>query len=312
VRVLSVVLLLLAGSYLLVSADAWDPLAGGLGLGAWAVGAFALGLVAQGTRRRGAVVLAAALPAVAVAASLPFSRAEEPVTWGFFMLPLLGLGGAGLVAVAAAVAHATRRAGARTARAVDTAEVAVTVAAAAAFAYGVWLDVRVVERHPDDPATIDDVAGTFRGVGVGDQVSAVRQRLGAPVPARIPARGFGTPLGESRADFVGPSSSDTDLTWRYRGLAILVAGDRTQQLIITDHSAETPEGVGVGDSLSLATREYRHVTCDGELTGSDTVNPSYPYCSGHVAGRTGITFYGDPIESITLDGGAIGPRLRPR
>jgi hypothetical protein len=311
VRVLSAVVVLVAGSYLLVSADPWDPLAGRLGLGAWAVGAFAVGLVAQGTERRGAVVLGAVLPAVAIAASLPFSRAEEPFTWGFFMLPLLGVGGAALVLVAAVVARSLRRDG-RPARAVGAVELTATVLAACAFGYGVWSDQRVIDRHPGRPSTIDDVRGTFRGVGPGDPSSVLRRRLGAPVVARIPAVGFGTPLGESRGDFVGPSGSSGEVTWRYRGLAVVTDRERAEQLVVTDAAAQTPAGVGVGDSLAVASRAYRHLVCDGEITGSDASNPEYPTCSGHLAGRHGITFYGDPIESISLEGGASGPRVRRR
>lgn len=312
-RVLLVVLLVLGGCYLLVSADAWDPLAGRLGLAAWAVSALALGLIAGGTGRPNAVLLAAALPAVGVAASLPFSRAEEPFTWGFFMLPILGVAGASLVAAGATIDRALRRGGPRTARVGGAAGVLALAAAASAFGRGVWLDQRVVDRAPAHPSTIDDVAGSYRGVGIGDRAAAVRGRLGVPRRADDDGQGFAAPLGQSLSDFDGPRGFDGDLTtWRYRGVAVLLEGSRTQQLVITDPDAETAAGVGIGDSLAVASRRYAHLRCDGVVTGSDATNPTYPACAGHLAGRTGISFYGDPVQSIVLEGGVSGPRLRRR
>ncbi|MEV4420768.1 hypothetical protein AB0L40_12440 [Patulibacter sp. NPDC049589] len=93
---------------------------------------------------------------------------------------------------------------------------------------------------------------------------------------------------------------------------MLIDDDRIAQVIVTDRDAETGAGVGIGDGLEVARRAYDHLACDGAITGSDATNPQYPYYGGHLAGRSGITSYGDPIESITLDDGVTGPRLTRR
>ena len=67
----------------------------------------------------------------------------------------------------------------------------------------------------------------------------------------------------------------------------------------TDYGAETPEGVGLGDSGDLVERRYRNANCFTQVTGSHS-EAEYPLCVVRVCKGRLLGFAGDPIESIWL------------
>lgn len=306
-------LVLAACTAVLVTSRAWDPTAGSRGVVAWAVGVVALGVAAG---RPGATVPAAfrtmLVPAVVLVVLAPFSRAESPFAWALLAVPLMGAGGAVAIGL---VAAGTRRAAELVPRSAPfLPRVALGIAALAAVlaAWGVRIDHRVIDRTPARPVPLSDRTGAFRGVAVGDGLRAVRARLGAPVVAGAGSSDAGRPL-DAPKDFAGPEELPAGDTWRYDGLALVVSRSRVLAVVVTDRSAQTPPGVGIGDSIEVVRRTYGGLKCEGVRLGEAT-NPAYPACRSRLLGepgrrRTGITFSGDPVGSVVLQRGATGPRL---
>lgn len=342
--VVGAAIVVVAGTALLVTADPWAPSSGGRSLLAWAVAATALGLAAG---RPGTTVAATframLLPAAAVAALAPLSHAETPFAWALLAVPAMGVGGALLVGLAAAAARAASDGAAVPAGVVERlaarvpalahlrptlpprlpaaprlaprAAVAATVVAALLAVLGVRADRRVVDVAPDRPALVSERTGTFRGVGLGTSPEAVRRRLGRPVVAPDGARTAALPL-DAPGDLALPADLPAGETWRYPGVALVVAARRVRAMVVADPRAQTAAGVGIGDSLEVARRAYAGLSCGGVRRGG-APNPAYPACRSRLPGReglrrVGIVLAGDPVQSVTLRRGERGPLLEPR
>lgn len=138
--------------------------------------------------------------------------------------------------------------------------------------------------------------GTFRGITIGDSVARAGRLFGSPVrgdPNFAP-----TPVGVAAADLSGPSSMPNWQTWRYRDLVVFTDRGHVRGYLTTDPNAQTPAGVGIGDSLAVARRTYSHLSCFAVALGSDASNPSYLACDGTLTSGLAIWFGGDPIKSI--------------
>jgi hypothetical protein len=164
--------------------------------------------------------------------------------------------------------------------------------AAAAIAAGLLVvPVSVLQRHRTvdvdraDPVPVDEGAGTFRGVGLGDTLTQVRKRLGAGervLPNDPRSRGVG-PEGVTTGPSFLPTGGDE---LRYgRDLSFLLDEDRRVEYVeIADRRAQTRAGVGPGDSLELFGKAYPEMRCDEGSAGSDAPIP-YPQCTVQIGGR---------------------------
>jgi hypothetical protein len=159
-------------------------------------------------------------------------------------------------------------------------------------------------RTFDRPGRIDELAGTYRGVGIRDSMRAVRrifgeQRpmnpLGEPmtplVTADDPYRGP-TAMGFGPNDAFGP-------TLRYGHVAFVFKGRRgVGAFEVTEPGAQTLRGVAIGDPLERVRLVYPSFRC--EDANERTEYESYPACTGRVARSRHLWFGGDPITTITL------------
>jgi hypothetical protein len=172
----------------------------------------------------------------------------------------------------------------------------------------------------DEPLVIDERAGTFRGVGIGDSASDVQLVFGE--------RDFAGPnegLMPSGSDFTedgGPWSvrapapcrartrSATPML-RYDEVTFVLCDGRVHAFVVTDGAAETVTGIAIGDDLAEVRGTYGGFTC-GETPetgeGNFDRDSSYPYCVGTAAPRRWVWFGEDPVRSITVAATSLDPR----
>jgi hypothetical protein len=156
--------------------------------------------------------------------------------------------------------------------------------------------------------TIDEEAGRYRGVGVGDSRADVKRVFGALKPDQ--GAGGYTPLDES--DFYGPSSMSTPAPcrgpaattqlMRYPRVVFATCRGRIHNLLVTERGAATRRGVSVGEPLDEARDAYPGLRC-GDAGGGEA--DEYPYCTGRVGPGRYAWFGNDPIHSITLADGPM-------
>lgn len=155
------------------------------------------------------------------------------------------------------------------------------VAAAAAVAAGAgcgWIG----DNQPTGPRqrSIDELAGSYKGVALGDPKSAAIRAFGKPAETTGPS----TPLGSDFSDGgpliqKNPPGYDRkpDLL-RYENVAFLSTPTPSgiHSIVIDDPRAATQKGVGIGDPLAAARRAYPTVRCqkghdaDGVAAGRAT------------------------------------------
>jgi hypothetical protein len=187
---------------------------------------------------------------------------------------------------------------------------AIGLGAVAAGARAPWLNDT---RPPARFDTVDEIAGTYGGVGIGDTPAEMKARLGdnealgendefRPTGARdftetpwfVPAGG-----GYAYEDvlyWLRPTDRGTDGRPASDGV---VWG-----LELTSPGVETSRGVAIGDDLDAAGDAYPGLKCAtsdrGEYGRSD-------YCYGRIAADRFLYFGGDPISSISVTQGPVGP-----
>lgn len=173
--------------------------------------------------------------------------------------------------------------------------------------------VHRTRRHSARPrrgGRIDELAGTYRGVGIGDRPSRIRRALGpgghwGPHDPIVPLDADFLRLGNG-ADFsfdtlrIVPSDRRA---LRYRDAFFYPCGPRLHcpgrvgGFEVTGPGARTNRGVRIGEPLAAARRRYR-LRC---TMGDPKSDPStFPSCTGRVAARRYIFFDNDPIDSIAL------------
>ena len=167
---------------------------------------------------------------------------------------------------------------------------------------------------PDDlPAAkfagIDEVDGTYGGVGIGDAREDIWRVFGQKSPAPRSAGLQPTGAGE---DFFGPTSIPARTGYVYedvsfwfpvanldlgRGSPLRDKQDEIGGFQVTARGAVTLRGIQAGDSLDEAKAAYPGLECRDAPAGDVA---TYPACTGRVAEERHIWFGGDPIVNISL------------
>ena len=180
------------------------------------------------------------------------------------------------------------------------------------------LAVVVSGREDEEPlATINEGSGTYRGIGVGDDVAAVRRVFGSRPFAKVakePIAPTKTAFAEAGGPAIDPPCPIGEVRGvqrfamlRYEQVSFLLCDGRVFAWMVVAGDARTSRGVGVGDDLERAEAACARVTC-GDAPSGDF--GSYPYCAGVIASQPGrrrlYTWFGeDPIASITISTSAF-------
>jgi hypothetical protein len=153
------------------------------------------------------------------------------------------------------------------------------------------------DASPGEPLPVA-VTGSIGGVGLGADPATVMRTFGrtsASTTASI------APLGESFARIAAPpvieTPGESHEVLRYAGASFLLSDGLVYAVVVTAEDAETAEGVGVGDNLSVARDAYDGLRCTTEVGEH---RRTFPRCAGRVAPDVWASFGDDPIRSITL------------
>jgi hypothetical protein len=157
--------------------------------------------------------------------------------------------------------------------------------------------------------SIDELAGGYKGVALGDPRSAAIRVFGKPAETTGPS----TPLGSDFYDG-GPLSQKNppgydkkpDLL-RYENVAFLSTPTPSgiHSIVIDDPRAATQKGVGIGDPLEAAKNVYPSIRCQPERDRGEYA-PDPAHCSGKLADGRYIWFGNDPIRIIALSPTSMG------
>ena len=171
-----------------------------------------------------------------------------------------------------------------------------------------------VSSSPDLPTAsfeqIDEVAGTYGGVGVGDAEEDVWRVFGRKAP--LGHEESFKPTGADEEDYFAPKFIPAETGYAYddvlfwfpvedlhlgRGSPLRGRQDEVAGFLVAAHGASTLRGIKVGDTLDEAKGAYPELEC-GERPSGDFA--TYPYCSGRVAEQRHLWFGGDPIATISV------------
>jgi hypothetical protein len=153
---------------------------------------------------------------------------------------------------------------------------------------------------------IDTRAGTYRGVGLGDDVATMEREFGSQVPAaegeRIVARSVEgeNDYGPRVIQLTPPESASTAelLAYRYEHVVFLVLRGRIGAVEVNADGARLDGGaVRIGGELEAAGEQYG-LRCGTAYEGSEY--EEYPACTGKIAPRRYVWFGGDPIRNVTM------------
>ena len=147
--------------------------------------------------------------------------------------------------------------------------------------------------------TIDERAGTYRGVGLLDTRREVERRFGR---ARVTESGPFEPLDMDFYDAMLPPSpgygKGAAAIWRFKSLVIDSYGGKAFTVAITAPDALTRQRVGVGSTQEQVRAKYAGLKCG--IANEGTEWPEIPYCTGRVAPGRHIWFGGEPVRSVVL------------
>jgi hypothetical protein len=150
--------------------------------------------------------------------------------------------------------------------------------------------------------TIDEVAGSYRGAGVGDRRAAVSAALGEAVPLSgsepLDPLGGGAEHGASGFLCKGRAPGPREFL-RYEEVVYLLDGGEVCGWILGRDGSATRAGVAIGDPLADAEAAYPGLVCDEAHQGDE--DESFPYCAGRLEKRRYIWFGGDPIDTIQMN-----------
>jgi hypothetical protein len=178
------------------------------------------------------------------------------------------------------------------------------------------------DQESDEPAphaarVIDELRGTYRGVGLGDSARDIRRVFGR---GQEGGDGPFMPLGARNFVEVGgamfirtpgfPSTPRTPRLLRYQDVSFLLVDDKVYALMIGEARAATQEGLAVGDDIDAVGERYDDLNCD--VTEVGDFGDELPYCAGKLAPGRHIWFGQDPIRSITLATTGFGSYECPR
>lgn len=152
---------------------------------------------------------------------------------------------------------------------------------------------------------VDERAGSYRGVALGDSAAEAINVLGSPVERESPDTpatpigsdfSTGTPLIQRNP----PGYRTKPHLLRYQDVALLyaptVAG--IYNIVIDDPNAVTSKMVHVGDPMARAREAYPSLRCAKAKVSGEGSHPAW--CTGKVAARRYLWFGGDPIRVIAL------------
>jgi len=150
--------------------------------------------------------------------------------------------------------------------------------------------------------SIDELAGSYKGVALGDPKSTAIRVFGKPESTESPS----VPIGMNFTDG-GPLIQKNPTGYhrkpdllRYEDVALLSTPTPAgiHSIVISDPRAATQKGVGIGDPLSAAKRAYPTLRCLKAEDSSES--PTAAHCSGQLAPDRYIWFGNDPIKVIAL------------
>ena len=154
--------------------------------------------------------------------------------------------------------------------------------------------------------SIDELAGSYRGVGLGDPRSAAIHVFGRPDSTGNPAHpsnADGWPISLQNP----PGYLEKPDFTNYDGVTFLstptAAGIHSS--VVTDPRAATTRGVGIGDALSDARQAYPTLHCAKARSMSEN-ETAPPFCAGRLARNRYIWFGNDPIRVIALSPTSMG------
>ena len=205
----------------------------------------------------------------------------------------------GVLALGVAVGRAARRRG-------KTPLLASAMAACIGLAVGVGgVDaIRApIDKDPANPLIVDWHQGRYEGIALRSSTASLIRRLGEPV--RRGPNEPASPIGADYYEIGGPTSfgspgnaySKTTVL-RYKRRSFFASDRRIYGWVTTDARAQTPEGVGIGDSRDLVTKRYPAADCGTANEGTEYV--TFPLCEVRVCSGRLLAFGGDPIKSVWL------------
>lgn len=154
---------------------------------------------------------------------------------------------------------------------------------------------------------IDEIEGTYGGVGIGDAKEDIWRVFGQRDPVGRSESFQPTGAGD---DFFGPNYIPAQTGYAYedvlfwfpvgdfhlgQGSPLRGKQDEVAGFQITARGARTVRGIGAGDTLAEARAAYPELAC-GEAPAGDYA--TYPYCSGRIAPERHI-WCGGPIANIS-------------
>jgi hypothetical protein len=241
--------------------------------------------------------LAAAIPILAVSVI----SADGILAWAIFGAIISAPVVLGGLAAAIAAGRSAQR------RGVPAQTLAVATGSLICFAVGIGvLDaIRTpVDKHLGNPLIVDWRKGTYEGIALRSSTERLVDELGRP--QKRGTNESAEPIGEDYYDIGGPTAFRTpgrgetkDEALRYKRRAFFATDGRIAGWVTTSQRAETPEGVGVGDSRELIKQRYPQANCYTANEGSEYV--TFPLCEIRAVCRGRLlAFGGDPIKSIWL------------
>jgi hypothetical protein len=150
---------------------------------------------------------------------------------------------------------------------------------------------------------VDELRGTYRGVGIGDTTAAVYRVFG-----KQPLSGPREPITPRKEEFVeiggptvisepcGTAPNDGPMSLRYDHVSFFICDGRVDGFIVAQNGARTRRGITVGDDADRVQARYPLLRCGtAPFEGG-----SYPYCGGRIGKHRWLWFGRDPVRSITV------------
>jgi hypothetical protein len=172
-----------------------------------------------------------------------------------------------------------------------------------------WLGNDPVATGPK-VRSIDEDAGSYMGVALGDTRSDVHHAFGKPAETSDPAFPLGSefddggPLMQRYAP-LGYSKRPSLDRWEDASFLSTSLPSGVWTIVVDDPRAATQRAVAIGDPLSTARARYPGLRCEKERdAGEYGTDP--PYCTGKLADDRYIWFGNDPIRIIALSKTPMG------
>ncbi|HWM08762.1 MAG TPA: hypothetical protein VNO82_05445 [Solirubrobacteraceae bacterium] len=178
---------------------------------------------------------------------------------------------------------------------------AALIAAAALVGCGSEADTPASEPAPRGPATVDEQAGTYRGVGIGSTREEARRELGRVESGPTDPL---TPIGTDALEVgVPPAPRDPRdaggiAIWRFEDAVMAAGRGRAWLVAAAADDAVTTKGVGVGSALGDIRAAYPDAECATANAGGEYVK--FEFCTLRVAPDRYLYFGYDPVRSVTM------------